>query len=245
VVGGDLSDEALAAALGPLAERGLRVAWRTCDVTVADDVHALVGLAVAEFGRVDVMVNNAGIMPLAFYRDHERAAAEWDRAIDVNLKGVVHGIAAAYDPMIAQGRGHVVNISSTYGNAGTEGSGVYSATKSAVNILSESLRVEAQGKIKVSVVRPTGVPSTGLGRSIVNQRAVVGMVGQHAADANAKMAQLFAGDLAPEHADPDSIGYFALDADHIADAVLYVIDQPWGVSISDLTVRASGEPYIL
>jgi NADP-dependent 3-hydroxy acid dehydrogenase YdfG len=245
VVGADVDEAALAAAFTPLLARGMRVAYRAADVTDLDDMTALAAFAVDAFGRVDVIVNNAGTMPLGFFADHERAADAWAQAIDVNVKGVLNGIAAVYDHMMAQGRGHVVNISSTYGNAGTEGSGVYSATKSAVNILSESLRVEAQGKIKVSVVRPTGVPTTGLGKSIVNPRAVIGMTGHHAADANTKMQQLFAGELPATHTDPDSIRYFALDAEHVAEVVLYVIDQPWGVSISDITVRASGEPYLL
>jgi NADP-dependent 3-hydroxy acid dehydrogenase YdfG len=89
------------------------------------------------------------------------------------------------------------------------------------------------------------VPTTGLGASIVNARAVIGMVGHHSAAARTKMGQLFAHELPAEFADQEEIGYFALEARHIADAILYVIDQPWGVSISDITVRASGEPYLL
>ena len=84
---------------------------------------------------VDVLVNNAGVMPLAFFSDHALAADAWDRAIDINFKGVLNGICAVYDQMIGQGRGHIVNISSIYGNAGTAGSGVYSATKAAVRVL--------------------------------------------------------------------------------------------------------------
>ncbi len=99
--------------------------------------------------------------------------------------------------------------------------------------------------IKVSVVRPTGVPDTGLSRSIVNPRAIVGILGHHAAEARSKMAQLGSGALAPEHADPDQIGYFALQPRHIAEAILFVIDQPWGASISDIIVRASGEASVI
>src|SRR5580700_10816710 len=105
----------------------------------------LAALAVETYSAIDVLVNNAGIMPLAFFADHSAASEAWDRCIDVNLKGVLHGISAVYDQMIAQGRGHVVNISSIYGNAGVEGAGVYSATKAAVTALSDSLRVEAAG----------------------------------------------------------------------------------------------------
>ena len=149
------------------------------DVTLRADLDDVVGIAVDRWGSVDVLVNNAGVMPLAFFSDHVAAAASWDRAIDINLKGVLNGICAVYDQMIRQGHGHVVNISSIYGNAGTAGSGVYSATKAAVRVLSDSLRVEAQGKIKVTVVRPTGIMGTGLGGGIVNPQALVGLTGQH------------------------------------------------------------------
>ena len=100
------------------------------------------------------MVNNAGVMPLAFYADHADAGAAWERCIDINIKGVLNGIVAVYDQMIAQGRGHIVNLSSIYGNFPVAGAGVYGASKAAVNFLSEALRVEAQGRIKVTVVKP-------------------------------------------------------------------------------------------
>ncbi len=245
VVGGDLNEAALAEAFTAMAELGLPVAWRAVDVANPQDMQALAALAVARFGRIDVLVNNAGIMPLAFFADHARAAAAWSQAIDVNLKGVVNGIAAVFDQMIAQGQGHVVNISSTYSNAPTEGAGVYAATKAAVNMISESLRIEGQGRIKVSIVRPTGVPTTGLGAGVINRRASIGMVGHHAETAVAKMKQLFSNSLPAEFSDPERIGYFALDPGVVADTILHVIDQPWGVSISDITVRAAGEPYLL
>jgi len=245
VVGADLSEAALAGTFHPLAEQGLDVAWRATDVTDLADMQALVAFAVERFGRVDVMVNNAGLMPLAFYSDHHEAAAAWSAAIDVNLKGVLNGIAAVYDLMTAQGRGHVVNVSSTYATLGSEGSGVYSATKSAVNVLTESLRVEAQGRIKVTIVRPSGVPTTGLGGTMVNPRAAVGNIGHHAKAAGPGVQQLLAGTLPPELADRDLITYFSLNARDVGEAIVHVIDQPWGVSISDITVRAAGEPYLL
>ena len=129
-------------------------------------MRALADRAVAEFGSIDVMVNNAGTMPLALYADHAQAAEAWDRCIDVNFKGVLHGIMAVYDAMIEQGRGHIINLSSIYGNYPVSGAAVYGATKAAVNVLSESLRQETQGRIKVTTIRPTGVPGTGLGLAI-------------------------------------------------------------------------------
>ena len=101
-------------------------------------------------------MNNAGIMPLALYADHEGWADAWDRCIDINLKGVLHGISCVHDQMKRQGRGHVVNVSSIFGNSPVAGAGVYGATKAAVNFLSESLRQESQGRIKVTTIRQTG-----------------------------------------------------------------------------------------
>jgi NADP-dependent 3-hydroxy acid dehydrogenase YdfG len=207
----------------------------------------LATLAVDTYSAIDVLVNNAGIMPLAFFSDHSAAAEAWDRCIDVNLKGVLHGIIAVYDQMIAQGRGHVVNISSIYGNVPVVGSAVYSATKAAVNVISESLRAESQGRIKVTVVRPTGVPGTGLGASIVNGEALVGLVGQNMELFQQRATAVFGAGppgAKAEFTDPEKITYWAISPDELASQVVYVIDQPWGVSISDITVRASGEQYL-
>lgn len=217
------------------------------DVTNRADTARLAALAIDTYSAIDVLVNNAGIMPLAFFSDHSAAAEAWDRCIDVNLKGVLHGITAVYDQMMAQGRGHVINVSSIYGNVPVVGSGVYSATKAAVNVISETLRAESQGRIKVTVVRPTGVPGTGLGASIVNGDAMVGLVGQNMELFRQRAAVVF-GEGSPEakaeFTDPDKIGYWAISPDELAAQIVYVIDQPWGVSISDITVRASGEQYL-
>lgn len=214
------------------------------DVTDIEQMRAASAHAVARFGAVDVLVNNAGVMPLSFFADHERAWRRWHQAIDVNLKGVINGIAAVYDQMMAQGRGQVVNISSIYGNGGVAGAGVYSATKAAVAVISDALRVETQGRIKVTTVRPTGVLGTNLASGVVNQAAIVELAGQHGARFAENLGNYFAGSLRPEQADPDSTAYWVITPDELADAVVHVIDQPWGISISDITVRASGEDYI-
>ncbi|HEY4345601.1 MAG TPA: SDR family NAD(P)-dependent oxidoreductase, partial [Parvibaculum sp.] len=215
--------------------------------SVADlgQMQALAAHAVKEHGAIDVMVNNAGIMPLAFFADHKVAASAWSRCIDVNIKGVVNGISCVFDQMMAQGRGHVVNISSIYGNFPVVGAGVYGATKAAVNFLSESLRVEAQGKIKVTIIKPTGVPGTGLGTGIINADAIVGILGQNAASYGGVMASLAQGNNAPELRNPDNPQYAALEPAYIADAVITAVNQPWGVSLGDITVRATGDGYIL
>jgi len=141
------------------------------DVTKMGDMRNLAREAVEVYGAIDVMINNAGVMPLAFFADHGGALDAWDRCIDINFKGVLHGTLAVYDHMMRQGRGHVINLSSIYGNHPVVGAAVYGATKSAVNFLSESLRVKARGKIKVTVIKPTGVPVTGLSATVINQAA--------------------------------------------------------------------------
>jgi NADP-dependent 3-hydroxy acid dehydrogenase YdfG len=223
---------------------GTAIAVRA-DVTVLDDMRALATRAIDAYGALDVMVNNAGTMPLALYADHADAADAWARCIDVNFKGVLHGIMAVYDAMIEQGRGHIVNLSSIYGNYPVAGAAVYGATKAAVNVLSESLRQETQGRIKVTTIRPTGVPGTGLGAGVLNPAALGGILGRNEAGFMETMAALMGESPPADQADPERIGYYMLSPELLADQIVYAIDQPWGVSISDLTVRASGDVYVI
>lgn len=215
------------------------------DVTRLAEVKALVAKALEAHGAVDVMINNAGIMPLAFIADHEAAYAAWERCIDINIKGVLNGMVAAHDPMIAAGRGHVINLSSIYGNFPVTGAAVYGASKAAVNFLSESLRVEARGKIKVTTIKPTGVPATGLSGTIVNQAASVGILGQNTGLFMEMVGQMAEGTFPAEQLDPANIDYASLAPDHIADGIVHAINQPWGVSIGEMTIRASGDHFIL
>lgn len=244
VVGVDIGAENLATVFDGIRAAGFSGTYQVADVTDMDQMKSAVQHAVQTFGAVDVIVNNAGVMPLAFFADHEQAWQKWHRAIDINIKGVVNGISAVYDQMIEQGRGQVVNISSIYGNAGVAGSGVYSATKAAVTVLSDSLRSEAKGKIKVTTVKPTGVLGTNLGSGVVNGAAIMGIVGSRA-DGYVQSVTAFANRTLPaEQTDVDSVKYWLITPDDLAEAVVHVIDQPWGISISDITVRASGEDYI-
>jgi NADP-dependent 3-hydroxy acid dehydrogenase YdfG len=245
VVLGDVDLASAEAVAAGIAEQGGQAEAVGVDVTDLDQVRALAARAVDRFGALDVMVNNAGIMPLAFFADHAQAAGAWDRCIDINLKGVLHGIIAAHDQMIEQGRGHVVNISSIYANAGTAGSGVYSATKAAVAVLSDSLRVESQGKIKVTIVRPTGVLGTGLAGGVVNPAATVGIAGQHTDRYVERIMASLGGTLDPALADVDDPRYWAIEPEVVAAQVLHAIDQPWGISIGDITIRATGEDFVI
>jgi NADP-dependent 3-hydroxy acid dehydrogenase YdfG len=126
-----------------------------------------------------------------------------------------------------------------------KGAAVYGATKAAVNYLSESLRQETQGRIKVTTIRPTGVPFTGLPGGIVNPEALSGITGANTALFNERLGAILDNDFPAEWLDAENIEYFALEPALLAEQILYAIDQPWGVSISDLTVRASGDRYTI
>lgn len=244
VLGVDINAENLTQVIEGIRAAGFDGAGKVADVTDMAQIKAAAQHAVDTFGTIDVLVNNAGVMPLAFFADHERAWEKWHKAIDINIKGVVNGISAVYDQMIEQGRGQIVNISSIYGNAGIEGSGVYSATKAAVATISDSLRVEAQGKIKVTTIRPTGVLGTNLASWVVNEKAIVGLVGQNGVQYVENVGNLQNGSLRPEQADVDSTAYWLITPDDLANAVVHVIGQPWGINLSDITVRASGENFV-
>ena len=114
-----------------------------------------------------------------------------------------------------------------------------------MNFLSESLRVEARGKIKVTIVKPTGVPTTGLAGTVVNQAAALGILGQNTNEFMEMFGQIAEGRFPAEKLDPESIAYPSLAPEFIADAIVHAIDQPWGVSIGDVTVRAAGDHFIL
>ena len=145
--------QALADALAPAAVSVLRT-----DVTDAAQVQRLVDHAVETHGALDVIVNNAGLMP---HSPLERGKIEdWDRMIDVNVKGVLYGIAAALPHMKARGRGHIINVSSVAGHKVRPGSAVYAATKAAVRMISEGLRQEVKPyNIRTTVISPGAVES--------------------------------------------------------------------------------------
>ena len=155
VLGARRSDriEALAGQLKTTGRNALAV---TTDVTDADQVQHLVDAAVDAFGRIDVIINNAGLMPHSPLE--RRKIADWDRMIDVNLKGVLYGIAAALPHMQAQKAGQIINVSSVAGHKVGPGSAVYSATKTAVRVLSEGLRQEVKPyNIRTTVISPGAV----------------------------------------------------------------------------------------
>jgi len=245
VVASDIDETAVEETVDSITKAGGESLAVAADVTALGQMRGLAARAVEAFGAIDVMVNNAGVMPLAFYADHEAAADAWARCIDINIKGVLFGTMAVHDQMITQGRGHVINLSSIYGNQPVAGAAVYGASKAAVNFLSDALRQESQGRIKVTTIRPTGVPGTALGDGVINPMALGGILGAGMEDFMQKVGAMASGDAAAELSSSDNIEYFALEPELLADQIVYAIDQPWGVSISDLTVRASGDSYVI
>ena len=178
------------------------------DVTQSAQVQRLVDAAVAAYGRIDVMINNAGLMP---HSPLERLKiADWDRMIDVNIKGVLYGIAAALPHMKQQKSGHFINVSSVAGHKVRLGGAVYSATKHAVLALSEGLRQEVKPyNIRTTVISP-GAVATELPDSITE------------ADVAASVRKIY------EHAIP---------ADAFARAVAYAMSQPDDVDVNEILFR--------
>lgn len=201
--------EALAAELG--AEGG-SVRARALDVTRRDDMEAFVAFAQAEFGRLDVIVNNAGVMPLSPLAALK--VEEWDRMIDVNIRGVLYGIAAALPVMQAQGHGHVVNIASIGGLAVSPTAAVYCATKFAVRAISDGLRQETE-TLRVTVISP-GVVESELAETISDPAS-----------------REFMRDWRRVAIQPDAI----------ARAVAYAIAQPADVDVNEIVVRPTASAH--
>ena len=241
----DINPDALKETVQILSAHKDRVSSAVADVSSAKDMKQAAADTVAAFGKIDVILNNAGIMPLAFYADHEAALERWHACIDINFKGVVNGIACVFDQMMVQGSGHVINMSSIFGNYPVAGSNVYGATKAAVNFLSESLRVEAHGKIKVTTIKPTGVLSTGLAQSMINPAAAIGISGHNRVSHGELIMKLMDGSIEPHYLDAEQGAYMSLDPDYVAEQIIHVINQPQGVSLGDVTIRATGDQYIL
>ena len=185
------------------------------DVTKRAELEALIKGAVDSFGRVDVMVNNAGIMPIAPIKLLK--VEEWDRQIDVNIKGVLYGVAAALPHMQKQKSGHIINLASVLGiKVFAPGGTVYSATKFAVRALTEGLRVELHAEnIRCTMISPGAVASE-LQDGTSDQ-------------ASAKFVK--------------ELYKIALPADAVARAVLYAIEQPVDVEIDEVVLRPTVQDF--
>ncbi|PTR27520.1 NADP-dependent 3-hydroxy acid dehydrogenase YdfG [Rhodococcus sp. OK519] len=190
-----------------LVDAGYIAAFRRVDVTDLADVRSFVEAACEQFGRVDVVVNNAGVMPLSPLSALK--IDEWNRMLDVNVRGVLHGIAAALPVMKSQGSGHFVNIASVGAYEVVPTGAVYCATKFAVRAISEGLRQESSGDVRVTVVSP-GVTESELAESI--------------SDATARE-------------DMRAYRAVSIPAAAIADAIAFAVDQPSNVDVNEIVVR--------
>lgn len=236
------SEEKLKETVAEIKAAGGEASYIVTDVAKRDDVFAMAKFAVDTYGRIDVLVNNAGTMPLAFFSEHEQALDKWEQCIDISIKGTIFGISAVYDQMIKQGQGQVINVSSIYANFPVAGAGVYQVAKMGVQYLAESLRSECQGKIKVTTIKPTGFMKTNLSSSVVDQMAMMPAV---AGPLEILSNWVEEAPLRPDFHDINSMTYNDPDPQVLADNIIYAINQPWGVSIGDLTVRASGESFVI
>lgn len=236
------SEEKLKETVAEIKAAGGEARYIVTDVAKKDDVFAMAKFAVDTYGRIDVLVNNAGTMPLAFFSEHEQALDKWEQCIDISIKGTIFGISAVYDQMIKQGQGQVINVSSIYANFPVAGAGVYQVAKMGVQYLAESLRSECQGKIKVTTIKPTGFMKTNLSSSVVDQMAMMPAV---AGPLEILSNWVEEAPLRPDFHDINSMTYNDPDPQVLADNIIYAINQPWGVSIGDLTVRASGESFVI
>jgi NADP-dependent 3-hydroxy acid dehydrogenase YdfG len=198
--------QALASEINASGRKALAVAT---DVTIFDQVKELVDATVRTFGQIDVILNNAGVMP---HSPLERLKVDdWNRTIDVNLKGVLHGIAAALPHMKQRKTGHIINVSSVAGHKVGPGGAVYSATKTAVRVLSEGLRQEVKPyNIRTTVISP-GAVATELPNSVTEP------------DVAANIQQFYEA--------------FAIPAESFAQAVLYAMSQPEAVDINEILFR--------
>ncbi len=192
-----------------LSGSGAKALAVATDVTNRDQVKGLVAAAVQSYGRIDVMINNAGLMPQALL---ERLRVdEWDRMIDVNIKGVLYGIAAVLPHMQRQKSGHIINVSSVAGHKVGPGFTVYAATKHAVRALSEGLRQEVKPyNIRTTVISP-GAVATELPSHITDR------------DSAANIQKFYDG--------------FAIPADSFARAVAFAVTQPEDVDINEILFR--------
>ena len=187
---------------------GGQAAYLQMDVTKRTDVASLIELALNEFGRLDVIINNAGISQLQLLEDID--VEGWEQMIDVNLKGTLYGIAAALPVFKLQGSGHIINIISTAGISIVPTMGVYAATKNAVRTISEALRQESKGRWRVTGISP-GFVDTPFAGNIKNE-AIRDVLTQRASE-------------------------IAIPATAIAEAVAYAIAQPDQVDIGDIIIR--------
>ena len=189
---------------------GGQAEYYTLDVTQLEQMKAFVDFAKQKFGKVDVFINNAGVMPLSPLNSYK--VEEWNRMIDVNIRGVLHGVAAGLPVMEQQKSGHFINIASIGAYEVSPTASVYCATKFAVRAITEGLRQESSGDIQVTLVSP-GVTESELADSISDEQARIAMI---------------------------EYRRISIPARAIANAILYAIQQPKEVDVNEIIVRPTG-----
>lgn len=185
---------------------------KSLDVTSRSDTKSFVDFAKEKFGRVDVLFNNAGIMPLG--RMDALEEDTWNEMIDINIKGVLHGIGAVLPIMKSQGYGHIINTASIGAHLVSPTAAVYCATKYAVWAISEGLRQESED-LRVTIISP-GVTATELGHDISDDGA-----------------RDFLKEIRKKSIGPDAV----------ARAVHYAIEQPMDVDVNEIVIRATASAY--
>jgi len=195
-----------------IAGAGGEAAYARTDVKRRDDVADLVALACERYGKLEVLVNNAGVMPISPLDDLR--VEEWEEMIDINIKGVLYGIAAALPVFRTQGFGHVVNIASTAAFLVLPSMSVYAGTKVAVRAISEGLRQESGDKLRVTIISP-GMTRTNFADAMTNPEV---------------KAQL------EKRRDKT-----AMPPDAIARAIAFAIEQPATVDVSEVIVRPTAQ----
>jgi NADP-dependent 3-hydroxy acid dehydrogenase YdfG len=214
VVLGARRTENLKSIAGEIQATGGEVCFTSLDVTQKEQLKSFIQFSQSQFGRVDVLVSNAGVMPLSLIE--QLKVEEWDRMIDVNLKGVLYGIAAALPIFQAQNSGHFVNITSVADRWVGPTATVYCATKHAVRVISEGLRQEVGSNIRVTVIA-LGATASELPNTISDPEMKKAAIEQ------------FRIDLLP--------------AEAIARAIAYAVEQPADVDVNEIVVRPSAQKY--
>ena len=213
VVLGARRTERLEILCGEINASGGVAHFQALDVTRRDDMQGFVDFALKLHGRLDVIVNNAGVMPLS--KLEALKVSEWDRMIDVNIRGVLHGIAAGLPLMQKQQSGQFINIASIGAYTVSPTAAVYCATKFAVRAISEGLRQEVGGDIRVTVISP-GVTESELAESISDEGG---------------------------RAEMREFRKIAIPAMAVARAIAYAIEQPADVDVSELIVRPTASAF--
>lgn len=214
IVLGARREELLANVVDDIIAKGGTAIYQRTDVKNKEDVAALVDLAIETYGRLDVIVNNAGIMPIAPMA--EVRTDEWDNMIDINIKGVLYGIAAALPVFIKQQSGHFINLGSVAGiKVFSPGGTVYSGTKYAVRAISDGLRQEVGGAIRTTTIEPGAIESE-----------LKLSTNHHESAANV-----------------NEFYKMAVPAKTIARAIAYAIEQPDDVDINEIVIRPTVQDF--